>query len=104
MPRDTVRRNRHMKLFNRQREDMMRRIVSVALVLLLFSLTTRGAYSQQNTPSLNTPRVVSELERMLVARPVVNQKLTLQQAVDIALKESPIMRGAAEDVEAAIGR
>lgn len=38
------------------------------------------------------------------SRPTLNQALTLQDAVNIALKESPVVRGAQEEVNAAIAR
>ncbi len=44
------------------------------------------------------------LERLLSARPEVNGPLALEQAVATALRESPVVRGAVEEVEAARGR
>ncbi|HEY3413144.1 MAG TPA: TolC family protein [Armatimonadota bacterium] len=41
---------------------------------------------------------------ILASRPVIHQALTIDQAVEIALRESPVVRGSAADVDAAIGR
>ena len=46
----------------------------------------------------------SELEQLLAARPVLNQTLTGEAAVTIALRESPIVRGASQEVEIAQAR
>jgi outer membrane protein TolC len=57
------------------------------------------------TPAVPEPPATAEsLERILAARPVINQPLTLDQAVTIALRESPVVRGAVAEVEAAEGR
>ena len=50
------------------------------------------------------PFASGDLERLLAARPAVNGTLSLEEAVATALRESPIVRGAAEEVEAALGR
>jgi len=44
------------------------------------------------------------LEQVLVRRPLVNGPLSLDQAVATALRESPVVRGSAEEVEAALRR
>ena len=59
-----------------------------------------GALLLLNAPSF----AQGELEQLLAARPLLNEKLTLDSAVQIALRESPIVRGAVEEVEAAAGR
>ena len=46
----------------------------------------------------------SELEQLLAARPVLNQTLTGEEAVTIALRESPVIRGANQEVEIAQAR
>jgi outer membrane protein len=47
---------------------------------------------------------VPALEQVLATRPVVNGPLSLERATEIALRESPVVRGAGEEVEAALGR
>ena len=44
------------------------------------------------------------LERLLAARPMINKTLTVEEAVAIAVRESPVVRGAASELEAAQGR
>ncbi len=51
-----------------------------------------------------TPPPQSELEQLLAARPVINQTLTSEEAVTIALRESPVVRGASQEVEIAQAR
>ena len=54
-------------------------------------------------PASDSAHGTGSLERLLAARPVVNGTLTIEQAVEIALRESPVVRGAAAEVEAAAG-
>ncbi len=55
-------------------------------------------------PTLPSIEAEGSLERLLAQRPLVKQALTVEEAVALALRESPIVRGAAEEVEAALGR
>lgn len=45
-----------------------------------------------------------EMELLFADRPIINETLTVERAVEIALKESPMIRGATAEVEAAQGR
>src|SRR5687767_12716980 len=51
-----------------------------------------------------TPLADGDLERLLSGRPLLDQTLTLDEAVTIAMRDSPVVRGAAEEVEEALGR
>lgn len=50
---------------------------------------------------LAAPAAFAQPDSILAGRPTVNQTLSLDEAVDIALRESPVLRGAAEEVAAA---
>lgn len=65
--------------------------------LLLILLLAAPALAQTSPPQ-------SELEQLLAARPVINQTLTSEEAVTIALRESPVVRGASQEVEIAQAR
>lgn len=59
--------------------------------------------AQTTAPAITPIQEVSNLEHLLTARPVFNVKLTISQAVAIALRESPVVRGAVAEVEGAKG-
>ena len=68
--------------------------LSLALALLLpVSAYAAGSAAPEGT-----------LEKLLAARPVVNGPLTVDEAVCTALRESPVVRGAVAEVDAAAAR
>jgi outer membrane protein TolC len=74
----------------------MKRILWLyGLSVLLFAA---GARAQ------TAPAPGGELERVLASRPLLNEALTVERAVEIALRESPVVRGAGAEVEAATAR
>lgn len=50
------------------------------------------------------PAPVGDLTRLLAARPTLNKSVSIEEAVTIALKESPAVRGAMAEIDAAEGR
>lgn len=84
-----------------------RRALSAARWLCALVLTMVGVKAPGQTTSSSSatePSNPGSLERLLANRPLLNQKLGIDQAAAIALKESPVVRGSAEEVQAAIGR
>ena len=67
------------------------RLAGFVVIFLTVSVSGR-AEAQEN-----------RLEALLAARPTINKTLTVDEAVAIAVKESPVVRGAASQVEAAEG-
>lgn len=67
-------------------------------------LLTLSAPTFAQTPDAVPAPVTGDLERLLAARPVINQTLTSEAAVTIALRESPVVRGASQEVEIAQAR
>lgn len=77
---------------------MSARAARILLVLLLLLCGTRARAQAPDGPPAGA------LERILAARPVINGPLSLEEAERIALRESPLVRGAVDEVEAAAGR
>lgn len=67
------------------------------LTLLLLAAPAFAAANQ-------SPPRTGSLDKLLAGRPEVHGELSIEQAVQISLRESPIIRGAVEEVEAAAGR
>jgi outer membrane protein len=91
----------------------MKRLMSLLLVLIGSlpvgtALAGPGREPQPASPPADQiPETIpapGSLERLLAGRPMVNGALTLEQSVTLALRESPLVRGAVEEVEAAAGR
>src|SRR5947209_7568101 len=95
---------------DRRYRQEMRRTMAIVLRLpavAILALIGGAAPAPGQAPAPSAPGQTSgagNLERLLASRPVVNQTLTLDQAVAVSLRESPVVRGAAEEVQAALGR
>jgi outer membrane protein len=67
--------------------------------------TVSTAPSETSSITVAAPaHEAEELDQLLSRRPLVNGPLTIERATEIALRESPVVRGAVEEVEAAVGR
>ena len=75
-----------------------------ALLCLVATPAAALAGPQKTAPSTEAGPQSGRLEKLLASRPVVNGPLTVEQAVEVALRESPVIRGAVEEVEATAGR
>ncbi len=62
-----------------------------------------SVYAQAPT-AVKTAQSPGGLERLLAARPVIDKNVSLDEAVQIAMRESPVVRGAQDELEAAAGR
>lgn len=76
-----------------------RRALAIAILLAL-----PGRAWAAEPAATPTPERTGSLENILARRPLVNGKLSLREAVATALHESPVLRGAVAEVEAATGR
>lgn len=74
------------------------------LVGMLFALSLAAAAVGQQSTAQDSTMAAGALGPLLASRPVIQQTLSIDQAVEIALRESPVIRGSAADVEAAVGR
>ena len=84
----------------------LRGITAATLTLTLnFALTLPSMCAPGTPPrSRDADTKRDYLETLIQDRPVVNRILTIDEAVTIALKESPIVRGAVDELDAAQGR
>lgn len=77
-------------------------------LILLPLLATAGRAQEPGTGSapLANPAAAASgtLEGLLAQRPLINKPLTVDEAVAIALRESPVVRGAEDEVDAELGR
>jgi outer membrane protein TolC len=79
-----------------------RTAVRALLVLLGLAWPTPAGAADARNDAGRPPE--AGLEQVLASRPRFDGQLTVKQAVDVALRESPVIRGAAQEVEAAVGR
>jgi outer membrane protein TolC len=77
--------------------------VRVLALLLLILSSPLLAQQTPSVPDRSTPSA-TDLEQRLAQRPTIDGTLTIDKAVAIALRESPIVRGATAEVEAALGK
>jgi outer membrane protein TolC len=91
-----VPRGRLLHLLNFKENPMnFLRVTFFALLLLPVATAARAQ---------TLPATGNELERVLASRPLLNETLGMERAVEIALRESPVLRGASAEVEAATAR
>jgi outer membrane protein len=77
------------------RKNMKRILWFCGLGVLLLAVGARAQTS---------PNAGGELEKILASRPILEVSLTRDEAVEIALRESPVVRGASAEVEMAEAR
>jgi outer membrane protein TolC len=75
-----------------------------ALLALAIGTPVRGDAAPPRAGRPTAANSMPPLDQILAQRPVVTGPLSLDQAVATALRDSPVVRGAAEEVEADLGR
>ena len=83
---------------------------SLFFLLLISAIRIEAAPATNAAPVSATiktapvPIAANDWESVLASRPIINETLTVERAVEIALRESPVIRGAVAEVEADEGR
>lgn len=83
---------------------------SLFLLLLAPAIRIEAAPATNAAPVSATiktapvPIAANDWESVLASRPIINETLTAERAVEIALRESPVIRGAVAEIEAEEGR
>lgn len=72
--------------------------------ILWGGLVLTATLSAAADPASPTIDPGERLEQILASRPRIDERLTIERAVTLAMQESPVIRGAVQEVEAAAGR